>query len=124
MELKELFNQLCLIFQPVFYVSDDELSPQNMPDASDEVDKCASVSAVTSGNAYFMPNAMDDSNGSLNGRFDRQVQVKSSRVYSSHKSRRKDRSRSKTRHRSGGHLEEESLVSEYTYKVAALVPDS
>ena len=97
------------MLQPLFYVSDDELSPQNMPDASDEVDR-STTSASASTAAYFMPTAMDDSNGSLNSRFDRQVQVKSSRVYSSHKSRRKDRSRSKSRHRSGGHLEDENLV--------------
>ena len=108
MEFKELLK-LCQMLQPLFYVSDDELSPQNMPDASDEVDR-STTSASASTAAYFMPTAMDDSNGSLNSRFDRQVQVKSSRVYSSHKSRRKDRSRSKSRHRSGGHLEDENLV--------------
>ena len=110
MEFKELLK-LCQMLQPLFYVSDDELSPQNMPDASDEVDRSTTTtSASASSAAYFMPTAMDDSNGSLNSRFDRQVQVKSSRVYSSHKSRRKDRSRSKSRHRSGGHLEDENLV--------------
>ena len=104
-------HKIFVVVQPVFYVSDDEMSVHSKLDELDEVDDADFATATTFGN-------IDDSNGSLNGRFDRELgfNVKSNRclasVGRSHKTRRKDGGRRRSKSRSRRLEEEEMQVSQ------------
>ncbi len=97
-------------------MSDDEMSIHSKLNELDEVDE-ADFSATT------MFGNIDESNGSLNGRFDREIgfNVKSNRslasVGRSHKTRRKDGGRRRSKSRSRRSDEDEMQVSQIIMRI-------